>query len=241
MSSTVVRPPRPCAPMPSALTFSYSSRRSSSARLDGPRAIRSTMSIGSMRASFASSIAFSAVPPMPMPSMPGGHQPAPMVGTVFSTQSTMESDGLSMANLDLASEPPPFAATMMSTVLPGTMDTLTTAGVLSRVFMRLPAGSGSTAAHAFVDQVLDAHGGVVPTHVHAHLEEHGDDAGVLADRPVTLGAHARVDQDLGDGVFRRRRLLALVGGGEVPDVVDRVVVRDVLEGVCDALDEVVLL
>ncbi len=31
-SSTVVRPPRPCAPMPSALTLSYSSMRSSSIR-----------------------------------------------------------------------------------------------------------------------------------------------------------------------------------------------------------------
>ena len=58
---------------------------------------------------------------MPMPSMPGGHQPAPMVGTVLSTQSTIESDGLSMANLDLASEPPPLAATITSTVSPGTI------------------------------------------------------------------------------------------------------------------------
>ncbi|MCY1219498.1 hypothetical protein D9M72_314760 [compost metagenome] len=57
---------------------------------------------------------------MPMPSMPGGHQPAPMVGTVFSTQSTIESDGFSITNLDLFSEPPPLAATWMSTVLPGT-------------------------------------------------------------------------------------------------------------------------
>ena len=55
------------------------------------RACSSCMSIGSISASLASSIAFSAVPPMPMPSMPGGHQPAPIVGTVFSTQSTIES------------------------------------------------------------------------------------------------------------------------------------------------------
>ena len=61
----------------------------------------SCMSMGSISDSLASSIAFSAVPPMPMPSMPGGHQPAPMVGTVFSTQSTIESDGLSIANFDL--------------------------------------------------------------------------------------------------------------------------------------------
>jgi hypothetical protein len=60
----------------------------------------------------AISIAFSAVPPMPMPSMPGGHQPAPIVGTVFSTQSTIAVDGLSITNLLLFSEPPPLAATL---------------------------------------------------------------------------------------------------------------------------------
>lgn len=47
----------------------------------------------SIRTSLAISAAFSAVPPIPMPSMPGGHQPAPISGTVFSTQSTIESDG----------------------------------------------------------------------------------------------------------------------------------------------------
>src|SRR5690606_18692537 len=75
----------------------------------------------------------------------------------------------------------------------------------------------------------------------ADLEEDGDDAGVLADRPMALGAHARVDQDLRHRVLRRGRFLALVRGGEVPDVVDGVVVRDVLQGVGDALDEVFLL
>ena len=78
------------------------------------------MSMDSINDSLAISIAFSAVPPMPMPSMPGGHQPAPMVGTVFITQSTRESLGLSMTNLDLFSLPPPLAATWTSTVLPGT-------------------------------------------------------------------------------------------------------------------------
>ena len=84
----------------------------------------------------ASSIAFSAVPPMPIPSMPGGHQPAPIVGTVLSTQSTIESLGLSITNLLLFSLPPPFAATCTSTVLPGTKVTLVTAGELSPVFLR---------------------------------------------------------------------------------------------------------
>ena len=78
------------------------------------------MLISSMSASFASIMAFSAVPPIPIPSIPGGHQPAPIVGTVLSTQSTIESDGFNIANLDLFSEPPPLAATVISTLLPGT-------------------------------------------------------------------------------------------------------------------------
>src|SRR6266702_8857264 len=107
----------------------------------GPRMMSSCMSMGSMRDSLARVMAFSAVPPMPMPSMPGGHQPAPMVGTVLRTQSMMESDGLSMANLDLASEPPPLLATVMSRASPATSSTTTMAGVLSRVFLREKAGS----------------------------------------------------------------------------------------------------
>src|SRR5690606_18916746 len=96
------------------------------------------------------------------------------------------------------------------------------------------------AAHALVDHVLHAHGRVVPAHVHADLQEHGDDAGVLADRAVAFGAHARVDQDLRHRVLGRGRFLALPGGGEVADVVDRVVVADVLQRVGDGLDQVLL-
>ena len=108
------------------------------------------MSIGSISDSLASSIAFSAVPPMPMPSMPGGHQPAPMVGTVFSTQSTMESHGFSITNFDLFSEPPPLAATVTSTLSPGTSSTWTTAGVLSRVFLRANSGSATIEARSLL-------------------------------------------------------------------------------------------
>jgi hypothetical protein len=46
-----------------------------------------------------------------------------------------------MANLDLFSDPPPFAATVMSTCSPGTNSVWITAGVLSRVLDRLNAGS----------------------------------------------------------------------------------------------------
>ncbi len=117
--------------------------RSASVFVFGPRAISSCMSMGSISDSFAITIAFSAVPPMPMPSIPGGHQPAPIVGTVFSTQSTIESEGFSMANFDFASEPPPFAASVTSTAPPSTSSTTTIAGVLSPVFLRVNAGSAS--------------------------------------------------------------------------------------------------
>jgi hypothetical protein len=93
----------------------------------------------------------------------------------------------------------------------------TTLGVLSPVFFRLPAGS------ARID-----------------LEEDVHDAGVLADRAVTLGAHARVDEDLRDCVFGGVRLFALVGFGQIGDVVDGVIVGDVLQRVGHTLDEVFL-
>ncbi len=72
------------------------------------------MSTGAMIASLAITVAFSGVPPMPMPRMPGGHQPAPMVGTVLRTQSTMESDGFRHTILTLFSLPPPLAAQVIS-------------------------------------------------------------------------------------------------------------------------------
>ena len=104
--------------------------------------------MSSIRLCLASSIAFSAVPPMPMPSMPGGHQPAPIVGTVFSTQSTRLSLGFIITNLDLFSLPPPLAATITSTVLPGTSVIWTTAGVLSLVFLRSKCGSATIDARS---------------------------------------------------------------------------------------------
>ena len=99
---------------------------------------------------FAISIAFSGEPPIPSDSVPGGHQSAPMVGTMVSTQSTMLSFGSSIANFDLFSEPPPFAATITSTVSPGTSSTCTTAGVLSPVFLRAPSGSARIEARSLL-------------------------------------------------------------------------------------------
>ena len=78
--------------------------------------------------------------------MPGGHQPAPIVGKVFSTQSTMLSLGFNITIFALFSEPPPFAATFTSIVLPLIISVCMTAGVLSSVFFRAPAGSESIEA-----------------------------------------------------------------------------------------------
>merc|ERR1711965_1217489 len=59
------------------------------------------------------------------------------------------------------------------------------------------------AAHALVDHVVQAHGSAVPADVHANLDEHGNDTGVLTDRAMAGGTHARVDQNLGHGVLGR--------------------------------------
>ena len=99
---------------------------------------------------------------------------------------------------------------------------------------------GIGAAHAFVHHLLHAHLRV-PAHIHPDLEEHHGHAGVLAHRPVAFHRHARVHQDLGDGVFGGGGLLALVGLGHGPDEVHRMVDGDELEAVGDALDEVLLL
>ena len=73
-----------------------------------------------------------------------------MVGTVFRTQSTIESEGFSIANFAFASEPPPFAATSTSSLSPGTICTLITAGVLSFVFVRPKSDSSSTEARSLL-------------------------------------------------------------------------------------------
>ncbi len=97
------------------------------------------------------------------------------------------------------------------------------------------------ATHTFVDHVVDAHGRAVPAHVHAHADEHGDDAGILADRTMASGAHARVDQNLGNRVAGSRRFFTQVGLVHGLDEIDGVVVRDELQGIGDALNQVVLL
>nr|GFD43120.1 hypothetical protein [Tanacetum cinerariifolium] len=67
------------------------------------------------------------------------------------------------------------------------------------------------------------------------------DAGVLADRTVASGTHARVDQDLGHGVARGRRFFAQVGLMHGLNEIDGVVIGDELQGVGNALNQVILL
>ncbi len=94
------------------------------------------------------------------------------------------------------------------------------AGVLARSCR--VANDGRT-QHILRLQISLAHPGVyhlgntlrrtLPAHLHAHPHKRHHDAGVLAQRPLPLRAHARVGQDLRHRILRRRRLLALIGRG----------------------------
>jgi hypothetical protein len=101
-SRMVESPPSPCAPMPSALTLSKISMRSASISFCGPRAL-SWRHVDRLHQALLGQLATqcSAVPPMPMPSMPGGHQPAPICGSISTTQSTIVVAGVHHLELGL--------------------------------------------------------------------------------------------------------------------------------------------
>ena len=210
------------------------------------------MSIGSISASFASTIAFSARPPMPMPSMPGGHQPAPIVGTRLQHPVDDRVRRIQHHELRLVLRAAALGRDLhLDGVAGHEVEVDDGRRVVARVLPRAGrVGDDRCAqpvvrvhvgeAHAFVDHVGQRHRRAVPAHVHADLDEGDDDAGVLADRPVAFRAHPRVGEDLRDRVLRRRRLLGVVGLAKRLDVVRRVVVGDELQRVGDALDEVLL-
>jgi hypothetical protein len=93
-------------------------------------------------------------------------------------------------------------------------------------------------AHTFIDGIVQTASEAFPAHVHADLEEHIHDAGVLADRAVAGGAHFAVGQDLRNRILGGGALLALIGSGQMRDVVGRVVVADVLQRSGNGFDKV---
>ena len=84
-------------------------------------------------------------------------------------------------------------------------------------------------ANAFIDGVFQAASEVIKPDVHANLQEHIDDAGVLAHGAMAHGAHFAVGQNLCDGIFGCWTLLAVVGASQMRDEIGRVVVTDVLQ------------
>ena len=96
-------------------------------------------------------------------------------------------------------------------------------------------GVGTTGP--FVHHLLHRHV-AVPLDLHANLDETGHDAGVLAERTMTFGGHAGVDQDLGQRIFGGRVGLTVIRRFGSLNKIQRVVIGDVLEGICDRIDEI---
>ena len=96
------------------------------------------------------------------------------------------------------------------------------------------------AAHAFVDHFLNAHRGIRPGDLHADLDEDHADPGVLTDRAMAFCRHPGVGQDLGNSVLGSGAFLAVIGFAKGLDVVERMIVADVLEGIGNGLDQVFL-
>jgi len=94
-------------------------------------------------------------------------------------------------------------------------------------------------AHSLIDHVGETHIGI-PAHVHTHFHKDGHNTCVLTDRPVAHGAHARVDQYLCHGIFGRFRLLAIVGFFYCFDKIGRVIVRNILQSICNTLNNILL-
>ena len=94
-------------------------------------------------------------------------------------------------------------------------------------------------AYTFVDHLIQRQF-TVPLHVHADVYKHGHNAGVLAQRPVPLGTHARIDQNLGHGIPGRLGLFPLVGFMNRVNEILGVVIGNELQRVRYAFNQVVL-
>ena len=91
------------------------------------------------------------------------------------------------------------------------------------------------AANALVAHVGHRHIRV-PLHLHTHAQEHGNDAGILADGPAAHCAHARIDQNLCYRIARRGIFLALVSLVHGSNKIERMKIGNVLQRVGDAVD-----
>ena len=120
------------------------------------------------------------------------------------------------------------------------------AGVLAAKRRRRNDGSAQAilgqvvgAPYAFIDHLVERHAGI-PLHIHAHLAEHGHDAGILTNRAVAFGTHARIHQNLLDGIFGRRTGFLFVSRCHRLDEVRRVIIGNVLQCVGNALNDIFL-
>ena len=69
---------------------------------------------------------------------------------------------------------------------------------------------------------------------------HSDNTGVLANGAVALSTHARIDQNLTDGIFGRSGFLHLPGPVHGINKILAVVAGNILQGIGNTVDEVVL-
>ena len=93
--------------------------------------------------------------------------------------------------------------------------------------------------HTGIDHLADTELGI-PTHFHADFQKYRNDAGVLTNRPPTFRAHSGIDQNLRHRIFGRRALFLLISRMQCLNEIQRVVIGNVLQGIGDALDKIVL-
>ncbi len=94
-----------------------------------------------------------------------------------------------------------------------------------------------TLTHAFIANVLQAAPGV-DTRAHANFQKHIHNPRVLTNRAMPFSAHAGIRQNLRDGIFCRRILLALICPCKVLNVIGRVVKTNELNRIGNRLDQV---
>ena len=99
---------------------------------------------------------------------------------------------------------------------------------------------GITAPHTLVNHVFKGHVRV-PLHVHANTNQHVNNAGILTDWPLTNGAHTRVHQHLSERGLSRWRFLAFPRSAHGANKIRWVIVRNKLQRVGDALNQIILL